>query len=82
MSTDAWVGVDDRLEHEIEELKFLVGTACSRAINLLMQPAPNQAELQDEMAFLGAKASRLAELLSGPPVEALPSAPPHTSSHT
>jgi hypothetical protein len=42
----------------------LVGTACSRAINLLMQPTPDRAELQDEMAFLGAKASRLGELLS------------------
>lgn len=66
MSIGAQGGVDDRLEHEIEELKFLVGTACSRAINLLMQPTPDQAELQDEMAFLGAKASRLAELLSRP----------------
>lgn len=66
MSIGAQGGVDDRLEHEIEELKFLVGTACSRAINLLMQPTPDQAELQDEMAFLGAKASRLAELLSCP----------------
>jgi len=56
----------DRPEQELEELKFLVGTACSRAINLLMQPAPDRAELQDEMAFLGAKASRLAELLAHP----------------
>ena len=54
----------DRLDYEIDELKFLVGTACSRAINLLMQPTPDRVELQDEMAFLGAKASRLAELLS------------------
>jgi hypothetical protein len=54
----------DRPEQELEELKFLVGTACSRAINLLMQPAPDRAELQDEMAFLGVKASRLAELLA------------------
>ena len=66
MTSDDRGAVDDRLEHEIEELKFLVGTACSRAINLLMQPTPDQAELQDEMAFLGAKASRLAELLSRP----------------
>jgi|GEM_PF-3242946 len=64
MSVEARGGVDDRLEREIEELKFLVGTACSRAINLLMQPTPDQAELQDEMTFLGAKASRLAEALS------------------
>lgn len=54
----------DRPEQELEELKFLVGTACSRAINLLMQPTPDREDLQDEMAFLGEKASRLAELLA------------------
>lgn len=64
MTTDARDGVDHPREREIEELKFLVGTACSRAINLLMQPTPDPVELQDEMAFLGAKASRLAEVLS------------------
>jgi hypothetical protein len=64
MTEDARYGVDRPLEREIEELKFLVGTACSRAINLLMQPTPDPVELQDEMAFLGAKASRLAEVLS------------------
>jgi hypothetical protein len=64
MTMNARDGVDHPRDHEIEELKFLVGTACSRAINLLMQPTPDPVELQDEMAFLGAKASRLAEVLS------------------
>jgi len=64
MTTDDREGVHHRREQEIEELKFLVGTACSRAINLLMQSTPDPVELQDEMAFLGAKASRLAEVLS------------------
>ena len=49
---------------ELEELKFLVGTACSRAINLLMQPAPDCEVLREEMAFLGTKATRLAQLLA------------------
>jgi hypothetical protein len=48
---------------EIEELEFLVGTACSRAINLLMAPERDRNALREEMAFLGEKASRLAELL-------------------
>jgi hypothetical protein len=48
---------------EIEELEFLVGTACSRAINLLMAPERDRKALREEMAFLGEKASRLAELL-------------------
>ncbi len=48
---------------EIQELEFLVGTACSRTITLLMQPGRDLAELQDELAFLAGKASRLARLL-------------------
>ena len=50
---------------EIAELEFLVGTACSRAINLLMRSDRDPAELADELAFLGEKATRLAALLRG-----------------
>ncbi|MCL5942881.1 MAG: hypothetical protein M1325_05090 [Actinobacteria bacterium] len=49
--------------HEIEELKFLVGTSCSRAINLLTQEGADPRALQEEMEFLGTRATRLAELL-------------------
>lgn len=52
------------LEREIDELEFLVGNACSRAINLLMAPNRDRKALQEEMAFLGQKAGRLAELLA------------------
>jgi hypothetical protein len=48
---------------EIGELEFLVGTACSRAINLLMRSDRDPAELADELAFLGEKAARLSALL-------------------
>jgi hypothetical protein len=48
---------------EAGELEFLVGTACSRAINLLMRSDRDAAELADELAFLGEKASRLSVLL-------------------
>lgn len=51
-------------EREIGELEFLVGNACSRAINLLMAPQRDRSALQEEMAFLGEKAARLAELLA------------------
>ena len=48
---------------EIGELEFLVGTACSRAINLLMRSDRDPGELADELAFLGEKATRLSILL-------------------
>jgi hypothetical protein len=50
-------------QREIEELEFLVGNACSRAINLLMAPERDREALREEMAFLSEKAGRLAELL-------------------
>ncbi len=53
---------DDR-RREIEELKFLVGTSCSRLINLLTDGATPVAALAAEAAFMGERASRLAELL-------------------
>jgi hypothetical protein len=58
-------GADDALAREIGELEFLVGTACSRAINLLMRSDRDPTELADELAFLGEKATRLAVLLRG-----------------
>ena len=51
---------------ELGELEFLVGTSCSRAINLLMRSDRDPAELADELAFLGEKATRLATLLRVP----------------
>lgn len=51
---------------EREELTFLVGTACSRVINLLMDPTADPAELRGELAFLADRAGRLAELLPAP----------------
>jgi hypothetical protein len=51
-------------EREIGELEFLVGNACSRAINLLMAGQRERGVLREEMAFLSEKAGRLAELLS------------------
>ncbi|MHB8868934.1 MAG: hypothetical protein ACYC6T_15855 [Thermoleophilia bacterium] len=53
---------DDR-RREIEELKFLVGTSCSRLINLLTDGATPAATLAAEAAFMGERATRLAELL-------------------
>jgi hypothetical protein len=53
---------------QIGELEFLVGTSCSRAINLLMRSDRDAAELADELAFLGERATRLAALLRGPAV--------------
>jgi hypothetical protein len=48
---------------EVEELKFLVGTSCSRLINLLMDPGADPADLGAEAAFMAEKAGRLSELL-------------------
>jgi hypothetical protein len=50
---------------QIGELEFLVGTSCSRAINLLMRPDRDPTQLADELAFLGERATRLAVLLRG-----------------
>jgi hypothetical protein len=50
-------------EREVEELTFLVGNACSRTINLLMQPRAERDALREELEFLASKASRLATLL-------------------
>jgi hypothetical protein len=49
---------------DLEDLKFLVGTACSRLINLLMDPRVDPATLQAEAAFMAEKAGSLAELLA------------------
>ncbi|MHB9150254.1 MAG: hypothetical protein ACYC33_09295 [Thermoleophilia bacterium] len=51
-------------EREIDDLKFLIGTACSRLINLLMDPQADPAELGAEAAFVAARAGRLSELLA------------------
>ena len=60
-------------EREIDELKFLIGTACSRLINLLMDPRADPVDLGAEAAFVSARTGRLAELLAeqtaGPPEE-------------
>lgn len=50
---------------EIEELKFLVGTSCSRLINLLMDRDAAPDVLGAEAAFMADRAARLAELLRG-----------------
>ena len=50
-------------ESEVEELKFLVGTSCSRLINLLMDPSADTTVLGAEAAFMAEKAGRLSELL-------------------
>ncbi len=62
----AGISAEERAR-QIEELKFLVGTSCSRAINLLMDPGASRPALQEEMAFLGERAARLARLLGGSP---------------
>ncbi|MBU2603296.1 MAG: hypothetical protein KKA32_14210 [Actinobacteria bacterium] len=49
---------------EVDELRFLVGTACSRLINLLMNPGAARGEIAEEAAFLAERAGRLAGLLS------------------
>lgn len=49
---------------EIEELKFLVGTSCSRLINLLMDRETPPATLAAEAAFIAGRAARLAEFLA------------------
>ncbi|HZJ02433.1 MAG TPA: hypothetical protein VFE20_01935 [Thermoleophilia bacterium] len=49
---------------EREELSFLVGNSCSRAINLLMNPSGVGLELREELVFLSEKAARLAELIA------------------
>lgn len=51
-------------ERETDELKFLIGTACSRLINLLMDPQADPAALGAEAAFVSARAGRLSELLA------------------
>lgn len=51
-------------EREIDELKFLIGTACSRLINLLMDPQADPAALGAEAAFVSARTGRLSELLA------------------
>lgn len=51
-------------EREIDDLKFLIGTACSRLINLLMDPQADPAALGAEAAFVSARAGRLSELLA------------------
>lgn len=53
------------VDGEVDELRFLVGTACSRLINLLMNPGVARGEIAEEAAFLAERAGRLAELLSG-----------------
>lgn len=54
---------------EIEELRFLVGTACSRLINLLMDASASDAAVAAEAEFLATRAARLAELLGRDPAE-------------
>lgn len=61
---------------EIDELKFLVGTSCSRLINLLMDSGTPPATLAAEAAFMAERAARLAELLGAP---AAGDAPPEPS---
>jgi hypothetical protein len=51
-------------EREIDELKFLIGTACSRLINLLIDPRADPATLGAEAAFVSARTARLSELLA------------------
>jgi hypothetical protein len=51
-------------EREIDDLKFLIGTACSRLINLLMDPQADPAALGAEAAFVSARAGRLSDLLA------------------
>jgi len=48
---------------EVSELRFLVGTACSRLINLLMDPSAPHGEIAEEAGFLADRAGRLARLL-------------------
>lgn len=54
---------NDQAHREIEELKFLVGTSCSRLINLLMDRTTPAATLTAEVSFMAERAGRLAELL-------------------
>ncbi|MHB0981208.1 MAG: hypothetical protein ACYC5Q_14280 [Thermoleophilia bacterium] len=61
--TEADVGSTGGRRREIEELKFLVGTSCSRLINLLMDRETPPAVLGAEAAFIAERAARLAELL-------------------
>ncbi|HZK48147.1 MAG TPA: hypothetical protein VFD74_00920 [Thermoleophilia bacterium] len=56
--------MDMKPENEIDDLKFLVGTACSRLINLLIDPRADAATLAAEATFLAQRAERLAELLA------------------
>jgi len=51
-------------DREIDELKFLIGTACSRLINLLIDPQADPATLGAEAAFVSARTARLSELLA------------------
>lgn len=51
-------------KREIDELKFLIGTACSRLINLLMDPQADPGALGAEAAFVSARTKRLSELLA------------------
>lgn len=53
----------DQRRREIEELKFLVGTSCSRLINMLVDRETADADLAGEAAFIAGRAARLAELL-------------------
>ncbi len=61
--TEAGAASADERRREIEELKFLVGTSCSRLINLLMDRETPPAVLGAEAAFIATRAARLAELL-------------------
>ena len=54
-------------EREIDELKFLIGTACSRLINLLIDSRADPATLAAEAEFVSVRTGRLAELLRGQP---------------
>jgi len=56
-------GRPEELRREAGELEFLVGNACSRVINLLMQPERDPVRLREELSFLGARATRLAQVL-------------------
>ena len=51
-------------EREIDELKFLIGTACSRLINLLIDSRADPATLAAEAEFVSVRTGRLAELLA------------------
>ena len=66
VAADTVAGADSPVEpeREIDELKFLIGTACSRLINLLIDPNADPATLGAEAAFVSARTARLSELLA------------------